>query len=333
MKALVIRGYGQNDVVRLEDMPEPTVGPRDVLIEVRSASLNPIDFKIRGGKLKAIRKYAFPLILGCDVSGVVREAGPEVTRFKVGDAVFARLEKDRMGGFAERVAANEDVVARKPDALDHDHAAALPLVGLTSWQALTEIASVEKGNKVLIHAGAGGIGTVAIQLAKHLGATVATTTSAKNAPLVKSLGADIVVDYTREDFTKVLSDYDVVFETLGVASEIRSVGVLKRGGVMVAIGGMPDAAWARANGMSRMLVFGLGLLNWRRTRALEARGVRFTYLFMRPDGAQLGHLGDLAQAGKLKVIVDRTFPLGEGKAALAYLEAGHARGKVVIKMK
>jgi len=257
MKALVIRRYGNNSVVQLESAPEPQLRPRDVLIEVHSASVNPIDFKIRAGKLKRIRQYPFPLILGCDVSGVVRKVGPQATRFKEGDPVFARLEKDRMGAFAELVAADQSVVAKKPKRVDHVHAAAIPLVALTSWQALAEEAKLNRGQKVLIHAGAGGVGSVAIPIAKHLGATVATTTSAKNVEYVKSLGADVVVDYTRQDFTQVLSNYDAVFETLGGASETRSARVLKRGGVMVGIAGLPTVGWARANGADGVTVAAL----------------------------------------------------------------------------
>ena len=216
MKALVIHRYGTNDVVSLEDVPDPALRPRDVLIETHAASVNPVDFKLRSGKLKAVRAFDFPIILGCDVSGVVKQVGPEVTKFKPGDAVFASLENDRLGAFAERVAADESVVAKKPASLDHEAAAAIPLVGLTSWQALAEHGKVGTGSKVLIHAGAGGIGTIAIQIAKCLGAHVATTTSTKNLEFVKSLGADTVIDYTKQEFSRVIFDYDVVFETLGV---------------------------------------------------------------------------------------------------------------------
>jgi NADPH:quinone reductase-like Zn-dependent oxidoreductase len=333
MKALVIHRYGTNDVVSLEDVPDPALRPRDVLIETHAASVNPVDFKLRSGKLKAVRAFDFPIILGCDVSGVVKQVGPEVTKFKPGDAVFASLENDRLGAFAERVAADESVVAKKPASLDHEAAAAIPLVGLTSWQALAEHGKVGTGSKVLIHAGAGGIGTIAIQIAKRLGAHVATTTSTKNVELVKSLGADTVIDYIKQDFSRVISDYDVVFETLGGDVEIRSFDVLKKGGTMVSIAGLPDATWAKANGMGLVIVLALRLMTWRRTRAAKRRGVHFVFFLKRSDGAQLAMLASLADQGKLNPIVDKVYRFEDAKDALAFVESGRARGKVVIKVK
>lgn len=333
MRPLRIHRFGANDVASLEDAPEPSVGPRDALIDIHAAAVNPVDFKIRAGKLKAVRKFNFPVTLGYDVSGVVAAVGPEVTKFKPGDAVFASLEDERMGGFAERVAADERVLARKPLSLDHRAAASLPLVSLTNWQALVEKGKLGPESKLLVHAGAGGIGTIAIQLAKHLGAHVATTTSTKNIALVKSLGADVVIDYTKEDFRKVISEYDVVFETLGRASEIRSFDVIKRNGTMVSIAGLPDPAWAKQQGLGPFLVFGLSMMTWRRERAARTRGVHFIFLFMRPDGVQLATLASLVDAGALRPVVDRIYPFEEAKDALAYVETGQARGKVVITVK
>jgi NADPH:quinone reductase-like Zn-dependent oxidoreductase len=333
MKAAVIHRYGGNDVVAVETISDPTLRPRDVLIDVHAASVNPVDFKLRDGKLRLLRKFSFPLVLGFDVSGVVARVGPEVSKFKPGDEVFGSLDGDRPGAFAERAAADESVLARKPATLDHAASAAIPLVGLTSWQALTENAHVAAGSKVLIHAGAGGIGTIAIQLARHLGAHVATTTSTKNIALVMSLGADTVIDYTRQDFAKQLSGYDVVYETLGGETEIKSFSVLKRGGMLVAIASMPDAAWGRANGLNPVLVLALAAMTWRRTRAARRAGARFRFLFRRADGAQLGLLAALADAGKLKPIIDAVYPLDQAKAALAHVEGGRARGKVIIKVK
>lgn len=333
MKAIVADRYGDNEVVHLADVAKPALREGDVLIEVHAASLNPIDFKIRAGKLKAIRKFSFPLVLGCDASGVVREVGPAAKRFRPGDEVFVRLDKDRMGAFAEWAVADESLCARKPEKIDHQAAASLPLVGLTSWQALVDIGGLKAGQHVFIPAGSGGIGTVAIQIAKHLGATVATTTSAKNVDLVRSLGADVVIDYTKEDFAAVLRDQDVVFETMGGDAEVKALGVLKRGGKMIGIGGLPDAAFAREAGMNPIARLALGLMTGKRTRAARRQGVTYKYLFMRPDGEQLAHLGELVDQGKLRPIVDRVFPLAEGKQALAYLETGRARGKVVIAVK
>ena len=333
MKAAVIHRYGGNDVVAVETISEPTLRPRDVLIDVHAASVNPIDFKLRDGKLRLLRKFSFPLVLGFDVSGVIAQVGPEATRFKPGDEVFTSLDGNRPGAFAERVATDESVVARKPSTLDHASSAAIPLVGLTSWQALTEHARVTAGSRVLIHAGAGGIGTIAIQLAHHLGAHVATTTSTRNIELVRSLGADTVIDYTRQDFARQLSGYDVVYETLGGETEIKSFSVLKRGGMLVAIANMPDAAWARANGLNPILTLALAAMTWRRTRAARRVGAQFRFLFRRADGAQLTTLAALADAGKLKPVIDTVYPLADAKAALAHVARGRARGKVIIRIK
>ena len=333
MKAAVIHRYGGNDVVAVETISEPTLRPRDVLIDVHAASVNPIDFKLRDGKLRLLRKFSFPLVLGFDVSGVIAQVGPEATRFKPGDEVFTSLDGNRPGAFAERVATDESVVARKPSTLDHASSAAIPLVGPTSWQALTEHARVTAGSRVLIHAGAGGIGTIAIQLAHHLGAHVATTTSTRNIELVRSLGADTVIDYTRQDFARQLSGYDVVYETLGGETEIKSFAVLKRGGVLVAIASIPDAAWARANGLNPILTLALAAMTWRRTRAARRVGAQFRFLFRRADGAQLTTLAALADAGKLKPVIDTVYPLADAKAALAHVARGRARGKVIIRIK
>jgi alcohol dehydrogenase len=333
MKAAAIRRYGANDVVAVETLPDPIVRPRDVLIDVHAASVNPVDFKLRNGMLKLVRKFAFPLVLGFDVSGVVAAVGPAVTKFKPGDEVFASLEGDRPGAFAERAATDESTVAFKPKSLSHAESAAIPLVGLTSWQALTEQANVTAGSKVLIHAGAGGIGTVAIQLARHLGAWVATTTSTKNIGLVQSLGADLVIDYTRQDFTTLVSGCDMVLETLGGAVEMRSFQVLRRGGTMVSIASLPDAAWARANGINPIFTLGLAVVTWRRSLAARRHGVAFRFMFKRSDGGQLAMLAALADEGKLRPVIDSVHPLDAAKDALARVESGRARGKVVIAVR
>jgi NADPH:quinone reductase-like Zn-dependent oxidoreductase len=333
MKAALIHRYGGNDVVAVENIAEPSVGARDVLIEARAASVNPVDFKLRDGKLRLVRKFSFPLVLGFDVSGVVARVGTAVTRFKPGDQVFASLDGRRPGAFAELVAADESTVAMKPQALSHVQSAALPLVALTSWQALTEEAQVTKGSKVLIHAGAGGIGTIAIQLARYLGAHVATTTSSRNIELVSSLGANLVIDYTQQDFTKLIASYDVVFETLGGDIELKSFAVLRRGGTMVSIASLPDVAWARANGLNPLLTVALGIMTLRRTLLARRHGVRFRFLFKRSDGAQLAMLAGLADAGQLDPVIDQVYPLDKAQDALAHVESGHAHGKVVIQIK
>lgn len=328
MKAVVIHRYGGPEVARLEDVPEPELRSNDVSIDVRAASLNPIDFKIRAGKLKLLRpKQRLPITLGCDVAGVVRAVGPEVRGFAIGDEVFARLEKARMGGLAERVAADAGVVAKQPAKITFEEAAAIPLAGLTALQALREAAALQSGQRVLIHAGAGGVGSLAIQIAKAMGLWVATTTSTRNVDLVRGLGADEVVDYTKGP--PQLRDLDAVFDSLGDASEIRSIAMVKRGGTVVGIGGRPDAAFVRAN-LPAVVRPALALLNRNRTRAAARAGVRYVYLFMRPDGAQLAELGAWVDAGTLRPILHRTYPLAEFAEAFAELERGRARGKIVV---
>ena len=327
MQAVVAQRYGGPDVLAIVDRPEPEVGPSDVLIAVKAASLNQLDFKIRDGKVKLVLRLDPPIALGCDVAGVVARAGASVTRFRAGDAVFARLEKDRMGGLAERVAAHEGVVAAKPATASFEEAAAIPLAGLTALQALREAAELTSGQRVLIHAGAGGVGSLAIQIAKILGLHVTTTTSAKNADFVRQLGADAVVDYTRHE--PLPRDLDAVFDTLGGASELASLAAVKRGGVVVGIGGLPDAAFAARHlpGFARPVIW---LATARRRRAAARAGARFVYLFMRPDGAQLAELAGWIDAGRLRPVLHRSYPLAEVRAAFAELERGRARGKIVV---
>ena len=244
MKSVVATEYGDPDVLALVDRHEPVVGGNDVLIEVRAASLNPLDFKVREGKAKLALPLSPPIALGCDVAGVVSATGGDVTRFTVGDEVYARLEKLRMGGLSERVAAHESVVAKKPERASFVEAAAVPLAALTALQALRECARLERGQRVLIHAGAGGVGTFAIQIAKILGLYVITTTSTKNIDFVKALGADEVVDYTKEKVIERVRAVDAVFDTLGT-TERESIAVTKRGDTVVGIGGLPDVEFAK----------------------------------------------------------------------------------------
>jgi alcohol dehydrogenase len=333
MRAVVMKAYGGNEVVETVDLPKPAIGPGDVLVEVHAASVNPVDFKIREGKLKQILPYRLPLIMGNDLSGVVAEVAPGVTSVKVGDAVYARLEKHRPGTFAEYAAVRAVDLAPKPARLTHEEAASIPLVGLTAWQALVDRAHLEKGQKVLIHAGSGGVGTIAIQIAKHLGATVATTCSARNVELVKSLGADVVVDYGKERLEDVLRDYDVVLDTLGGETLMRSFDVLRRGGVLVTVSGPPDAKFGRAWGVSAPVRWAMAALSWTTRRRAAKRGVAYEFLFMEPSGAQLATLAGLIDAGTIRPVVDRVFPLAETKEALAYSETGKARGKIVIRVR
>jgi len=330
MKALAIRRYkGQ---MELMDLPRPEPGPGDLLVRVRAASVNPLDYKIRDGAVKVLLPYRFPLILGNDLAGDVEAVGPGVTRFHVGDAIYARLDKDRIGAIAEHALVRDSAAAPKPARLDYVQAASLPLVGLTAWQALIDIARLRAGQTVLIHAGSGGVGTFAIQLARHLGAHVATTASAKNHGLVKSLGADVAIDYRTARFEEVARDQDVVFDTQGGETLLRSFAAVKPGGIVVTVGGRPDAKFARAWGLSLPLVWILGFLNRKVDRLAKEKGARFEYLFMRPSGEQLAKIGALVDQGAIKPIVDKTLPLQAAADAVSYVESGRAVGKVVIRV-
>jgi len=330
MKAFVVDRY--KSAVRLAEMPEPEVRDDDVLVEVRAASLNQLDSKIRDGELKFIIRYHLPLILGNDVAGVVVRVGSKVRRFKIGDEVYARPNQRRIGTFAEFIAMNEADVAFKPGNLTMEEAASIPLVSLTAWQVLIERANLKKGQKVLIHAGSGGVGTIAIQLAKHIGATVATTTSTANVDLVKSLGADVVIDYKKENFEKVLSGYDVVLNSLGKDTLENSLEVLKTGGKLISISGPPDVAFARENGSNWFLQHVMRLFSFGIRRNAKHHGVSYSFLFMRANGEQLSKITSLLEAGTIRPVVDRIFPFEAIKEALAYLETGRAKGKVVIKV-
>ena len=333
MKAFILDRYGSADRVRAGEMPDPEVRENDVLVQVHAAGVNLLDSKIRDGEFKFILPYRLPLILGNDVAGVVVQVGPRVRRFKIGDKVYARPPQDRIGSFAELISMNEDAVAIMPKKLTMEEGASIPLVGLTAWQALVERANLKKGQKVLIHAGSGGVGTFAIQLAKHLGATVATTTSAANVDLVKSLGADVVIDYMKEDFSHVLRDYDVVLNSLDKVTLEKSLRVLKAGGQLISISGPPDAAFARSQGKSWVLRTIMGLLSYRIRAKAKRRRVNYSFLFMRANGGQLTEITSLIDDGIIRPVVDRVFPFGSIKEAMAYLENGRAKGKVIVRVR
>lgn len=333
MKAFIVDRYGRGgNNVRVGDMPVPEVGEHDVLVQVHAAGVNALDSKIRDGEFKLILPYRLPLILGNDVAGVVAQVGPGVRKFKPGDEVYARPGKDRIGTFAEFIAVAEDDLAPKPERLTMEEAASVPLVGLTAWQALIEIAGLRAGQKVFIQAGSGGVGTFAIQLAKHLGATVATTTSAANADLVKRLGADVVVDYRKDDFETVLHDYDVVLHSLDNETLKKSLRVLKPGGKLVSISGPPDPGFARELGKPWFLRPVMGLLSHRVRKAAKHRQVGYTFLFMRASGDQLRKITALIDAGVIEPVMDQVFPLDSTVEAMAYVDKGRAKGKVVVKV-
>lgn len=332
MKAFIVDRYGKKDNVRIGDMPEPELREDDVLVQVHAAGVNALDFKIRNGEFKLLLPYRLPLILGNDVAGVVVRVGSRVQRFKPGDEVYARPGKDRIGTFAEFISMNEDVVAIKPKELTMEEAASTPLVALTAWQVLIERANLKKGQKVLIHAGSGGVGTVAIQLAKHVGAVVATTTSTANVDWVKALGADIVIDYSKDDFAKSLRDYDVVLNSLGGDLLEKSLQVLKPGGKLISISGPPDADFAKDMGLSWPLTQIMRLLSYKIRKNAKRHRVSYSFLFMKASGDQLRKIGSLIEAGIIRPVVDRVFPFESTNEALAYVEKGRAKGKVVVKM-
>ena len=334
MKAIVCTKYGQTaEVVELREVTKPTAGPNEVLIEVHAASLNPVDFKIQQGALKAIRKLSFPFVMGFDVSGVVVAVGVGANRYKVGDEVFSRVGADYMGTFAEFVKVDEKFVAAKPVNISHQEAAALPLVALTTWQALVDVANLQAGQKVLIHAGAGGIGSIAIQIAKVLGAHVIATTSTKNVAMVKALGADEVIDYTKQAFEDVLKDIDVVYETLGGENQVRSFRVLKPGGILVTIVGIPSSTWAREEGLPFYMGWLFDLLNAKNHRLARRQQARFASVLMQPEGSKLAIIADMVTSGKIHPVIDSVFALEKTKDALLHIQSGRAKGKIVIAVK
>ncbi len=333
MKAFIVDRYGKKARGRIGELPDPKLRENDVLVQVYAAGVNLLDSKIRSGEFKLILPYRLPLILGNDVAGVVVQIGPRVRRFKIGDKVYARPPQDRIGSFAELISMNEDAVAMIPKKLTMEEAASIPLVGLTAWQALIERANLKKGQKVLIHAGSGGVGTIAIQLAKHLGATVATTTSTANLDLVKSMGADIAIDYKTTDFAKVLRDYDVVLNSLGTETLNKSLEVLKPGGKLISIFGPPDPDFAKDQGASWFLKFVMSLLSSGIRKKAKRHRVSYSFLFMRASGEQLSEITSLIDAGVIRPVVNRVFPFESTGEALAYVETGRAKGKVVVKVR
>ncbi len=334
MKAFMIERYGDKSRGRITEAPEPRVHADDVLVRVHAASVNPLDFKIRDGALKTILPYRLPLILGNDLAGVVVEVGSNVTRFVVGDEVYARPDKDRIGTFAELIAVHQNDLAHKPTTLTMAEAASLPLVALTSWQALVEKAQVRPGQKVLIHAGSGGVGTIALQLARQLGAHVAATASAANADLLKELGADVVVDYRTQDFEEVLDRYDVVLDTLGGETLEKSLRVLEPGGRVISIAGPPDADFARELGANLVLRQAMNALSLRTRRHAKRQGVTYSFLFMKASGDQLREITRRIDAGEIRPVVDRAFPFDQTREAMEYAELGRAKaGKVVVAMR
>jgi NADPH:quinone reductase-like Zn-dependent oxidoreductase len=330
LKAFGVDQYKKKGALRLVNVPEPELQDNDVLVRIQAAAVNVLDSKVRDGEFKLLLPYRPPFVLGHDVGGTIVRTGPKVREFKVGDAVYARPRDHRIGTFAEFIAINEADVALKPKNLSMTEAASIPLVGLTSWQALVEVGKVKPGQKVFIQAGSGGVGTFAIQLAKHLGATVATTTSAKNAELVRSLGADVVVDYEKQDFEKVLSGYDLVLNSQDAKTLEKSLRVLRPGGQLISISGPPDPAFAAAFRLNPFLKLVMRLLSRGVRKKAKSLGIRYSFLFMRAQGKQLSEITSLIESGVIRPVIDKVFPFEKTGDALAYVETGRVKGKVVI---
>ncbi|MGJ0119791.1 NADP-dependent oxidoreductase [Williamsia sp. MIQD14] len=329
MKAFVIDGYKRP--VHAADIPAPTVGPDDVLVKVVAASVNPLDMLVRSGTFKQLLKYRFPLALGHDVAGTVTQVGANVTAFAVGDEIYSRPRDLRIGTFAEYIAIDQRDVAHKPASLTFTEAAAVPLVALAAWQMLVETAHIGPGSRVLVHAGAGGLGSTAVQLAHHLGAHVAATAGASSIDLVSSLGADEVIDYRTADFADVVSGYDLVIDAVGGENLLKSLTVLTPGGLALGVTGPPDAGFARQLGAPKPLEWVLSAVSRSVRKAAKKNGVDYRFFFMHADGARLAELAALYDSGALRPIVDSVFGFDDTLDALAHVEAGKTTaGKVVI---
>ena len=333
MRAYILERYGKKQTMRLGNVPDPVAGPDDVLVAVEATGLNLLDSKVRSGEFKLILPYKMPLVLGHDLAGTVLEVGANVWRFTVGDAVYARPRDGQIGTFAERISVNEGDLALKPANITMAEAASIPLVGLTAWQALVDVARIGPGTKVLIHAGSGGVGTFAIQLAKHLGAIVAATTSTANVALVNGLGADVVIDYRKQNFEEELSGYDVVLNSLDAKTLAKSLKVLKPGGKLISISGPPDPSFGRELGVNALLRTFFRLISAGIRGKAKRTGVDYSFLFMKADGAQLGEIAKLIEAGAIRPVVDRELPFAKLNEGLAYVETGRAKGKVVVTLK
>lgn len=333
MKAYTINRYSKKDKLQLTEVPKPFAKENEVLIQIHSASINQLDAKLKSGEFKLLLPYKLPLILGHDVAGVVTEVGSNVSQFKVGDEVFARPADFHIGTFAEYIAVNEKDVALKPATISMEEAASIPLVALTVWQAFVEKANLKKGQKVFIQAGSGGVGTIAIQLAKHLGATVATTTSANNFELVKSLGADVVIDYKTQDFETILKDYDLVLNSQDEKTLEKSLRILKSGGKVISISGPPDTAFAKEIGLSWFMKTAIFFLSYKVRKQAKQLGVDYSFLFMQANGKQLSEIAKLIETGIIRPVVDKVFSFEQMNEAMSYVSSGRAKGKVIVKIK
>lgn len=334
MKAFEVSKYGKKEKLHLTDVNEPIVNENEVLVQINATAINLLDTLIKNGEFKIFLPYKTPFVNGHDMAGVITKVGSKVSKFKVGDEVYARPADYKIGTFAEYIAVNENDLALKPKNLSMEEAASIPLVGLTAWQALVEISNLKKGQKVFIQAGSGGVGTFAIQLAKHLGAYVATTSSTANTEWVKKLGADLVIDYKKQNFATVLKDYDVVLHSNRDPKVLNaSLAILKKGGTLVSLTGPPTPEFAKEIGLGWHIRAITTLLSMSARRKAKKLGVNFKFLLMRAEGQQLSEITTLIEAGKIHPIIDRIFSFEQVNEAMSYVETGRSKGKVVVKVK
>lgn len=331
MKAAVNDTYKQ-PTPKIKEVPIPDIRSNDVLVKIVAASINPIDIKTKDGGLKMLLSYDMPIIMGSDFAGIITAVGEKVTNYSIGDAVYGRVQKNRIGTFAEYIAVDQGAIALKPKNINFEEAASIPLVGLTSYQALHDIMQIQPGQKVMIQGGSGGIGTIAIQLAKYLGAYVATTTSANNFDLVKSLGADYPINYQTTNFAEVLQDYDYVFDTRGGATLEAAFKIIKPGGKVVSIAGLPNYRFGKEYGVPLWKQFAFKMVTRNLTKLEKQTQASYTFLFMKPSGTQLDVLRHLIEAEIIKPVIDRIVPLSEVKEALSYSQSGRATGKIILQM-
>jgi NADPH:quinone reductase-like Zn-dependent oxidoreductase len=308
MKAIRIHNYGGPEVLKYEDAPRPEPQASEVLVRVHAAGVNPIDWKVREGHMKDFRPRKFPLILGWDLSGVVEALGRGVSRFKIGDEVYSIPDPTRNGAYADYIVVREPELALKPNSLHHIRAAAVPLAALTAWQSLFDTAQLQPGQRVLIHAGSGGVGHFAVQLAKWKGAYVFATASTKNQDLLRKLGVDEPIDYTQQRFEDVARKIDIVLDTLGGETQERSWSVLKKGGNLVSLVQPPSEEKAKE------------------------LGVRAAFVAGHPSGPQLAEIAKIIDSGKLAPVIDRILPLSEVRRAHELSQSGHTHGKIVLRV-
>ncbi|MDF5690325.1 NADP-dependent oxidoreductase [Aquirufa aurantiipilula] len=333
MKAYTINKYGKEEKFLQSEIPQPTAKDHEVLIQIHATSINPLDFKLKNGEFKLFMPYRFPLILGHDLAGTIVEIGSKVSRFNIGDEVYSRPADYHIGTFAEYIAVNENDIALKPKGISFEEAASFPLVALTAWQAMVEKAQLKKGQKIFIQAGSGGVGTIAIQLAKHLGASVATSTSAANMDLVKSLGADVIIDYKTQDFETILKDYDVVLNSQDEKTLEKSMRILKPGGKVISISGPPNPAYAQEFHLAWWMKVIMFFISNKIRKQAKKLNVEYSFLFMKANGKQLAEISNLIESGAIRPVIDKIYPIDQLNEAMDYVSNGRTKGKVVVKVK